>query len=337
MTNHHDKPTPKFWNSIIMRYNKSKVSRSAWQLVNSLGVYLLLWVLIVFTMQISPWLAIPLILINAGFLIRVFIIFHDCGHGSFFTSKKLNVIVGKACGIFAFTPYHKWTDNHRLHHQTVGNLDKRGLGDVWTLTVDEYLVRSPLKKFLYRLFRHPVFMILIGGPLNFVLLNRFTSRKLTKKQKLNVYFTNVMLALLISVAILLIGWKTFLFIQLPMIYFAAVGGVYLFYLQHQYEDVQWARNEDWNYHEMALHGSSFFKLPVVLRWFTGNIGYHHIHHLGPTIPNYNLVKCHEENPIFKQVEPITLFKSFHSLKLRLWDEKNQRIISFRELHSMTGT
>jgi omega-6 fatty acid desaturase (delta-12 desaturase) len=139
------------------------------------------------------------------------------------------------------------------------------------------------------------------------------------------------LALLITGAILLIGWQTFLLIQLPIIYFAAVGGVYLFYLQHQYEDVQWARNEEWNYHEMALHGSSFFKLPLILRWFTGNIGYHHIHHLGPTIPNYNLVRCHEENQLFKQVEPITLFNSFHSLKLRLWDEKNQRIISFREL------
>jgi omega-6 fatty acid desaturase (delta-12 desaturase) len=305
-----------------------------WQLINSLGVYFLLWVAIIFTMKVSIWLSIPLILINAGFLIRVFIIFHDCGHGSFFKSKKLNTIVGKTCGIFAFTPYDKWTDNHRLHHQTVGNLDKRGLGDVWTLTVEEYTSATPWKKFLYRLFRHPVFMMLIGGPLSFVLLNRFTTRKLNKKQKLNVYFTNVVLAVLITGAILLMGWQTFLMIQLPIIYFAAVGGVYLFYLQHQYEDVQWSRNEEWNYHDMAIHGSSFFKLPVVLRWFTGNIGYHHIHHLGPTIPNYNLVKCHKDNPVFQQVEPITLFDSFNSLKLRLWDEKNQRIISFGELRTM---
>jgi omega-6 fatty acid desaturase (delta-12 desaturase) len=336
MTENKDILTPKFWNSIILKYNKSRISSSTWQLINSLGAYLLLWVVIVLTMKVSVWLAVPLILINAGFLIRVFIIFHDCGHGSFFKSKKLNEIVGKTCGIFAFTPYDKWTDNHRLHHQTVGNLDKRGLGDVWTLTVDEYVKRTPMKRFFYRMFRHPIVMILIGGPLSFVVFHRFTTSRLSKKQKLNVYFTNLMLAIMITTGVLLLGWQTFLFIQLPIIYFAAVGGVYLFYLQHQYEDVQWARNEEWNYHEMAINGSSFFKLPAILRWFTGNIGYHHIHHLGPTIPNYNLVKCHEENEVFEQVEPITLLKSFHALKLRLWDEENQRIISFRELRVKGG-
>jgi omega-6 fatty acid desaturase (delta-12 desaturase) len=331
MTKNKEKTNPKKWNGIILKYNKSSLSSSIWQLINSVGAYFLLWVVMVLAMKVSFWLVLPLIPLAAGLLIRVFIIFHDCGHGSFFKSKKLNVVVGKACGILAFTPYHKWTDKHRAHHQTVGNLDKRGQGDVWTLTVEEYQAQTPLKRFLYRIFRHPFFMIIIGGPLSFLVLHRFTSRGLTSKQKQNVYFTNVVLALLIGGMSWLIGWQTFLLIQLPVMYLAGVGGVYLFYLQHQYEDVIWSRTEEWDYHQMALHGSSFFKLPVLLRWFTGNIGYHHIHHLGPTIPNYNLVKCHDENPVFQQVKPITLLKSFGSLKLRLWDEKNQRIVSFREL------
>ena len=331
MSNTNSVSSSKSWHKIVLDYNKPKISKSIWQIINSLGPYLLLWVIMVQTLSYSFWLTLPLMILASGFLIRVFIIFHDCGHGSFFKSKKLNENVGKALGIFAFTPYDRWTDNHRNHHQTVGNLDKRGSGDIWTLTVDEYLERSPWNKFLYRFLRHPIILILIGGPVSFLILNRFTSSSMTKKQKINIYFTNVILTVLVAIIVWLIGWQTFLMIQLPIMLFAGIGGVYLFYLQHQYDDVQWVRNEDWNYQEMALHGSSFFKLPGVLRWFTGNIGFHHIHHLGPTIPNYNLVKCHNENPIFHEVKPITLLKSFHSLKLRLWDEKNQRIVTFREL------
>ncbi|MEJ2594438.1 MAG: fatty acid desaturase [bacterium] len=321
----------KSWQKVITKYNRPDLSKSTWQLINSLGGYLALWVLMVFTLSISFWLTLPLIFIAAGFLIRVFIIFHDCGHGSFFASRKMNVIVGKVCGILAFTPYDRWTDNHRNHHKNVGNLDKRGEGDVWTLTVREYQERTAWQKFTYRLFRHPLFLILIGGPFNFLVLHRFTARRMTKKQKTNIYFTNVILLFLATGVSLWIGWQTFLLIQVPVVSLAAVGGIYLFYLQHQYDDVIWRRNEDWDYQELALHGSSFFKLPAVLRWFTGNIGFHHVHHLGPTIPNYNLLKCHEENPLFHEVEPITLFKSLHSLKLRLWDEERQQIVSFRGL------
>lgn len=324
-------PSSNSWRSIITQYNKPKISMSSWQIINSLGPYLLLWVVMSYTITISFWLTLPLIILSAGFLIRLFIIFHDCGHGSFFKDKKLNVKWGKFLGILSLTPYHRWTDNHRHHHQTVGNLDKRGQGDIWTLTVEEYRQSGPWKKFVYRLFRHPIFLILIGGPLGFIVVNRFTSGKMTKKQKQNIYFTNLIIALLATGMSLIIGWKAFLMIQLPIVYFAAIGGVYLFYLQHQYDDVIWCRTEEWDYKEMALKGSSFFKLPAVLRWFTGNIGFHHIHHLGPTIPNYNLVKCHKENPIFQEVKAIGFFRSFHSLKLRLWDEDNQRIVSFREL------
>ena len=322
------------WHAIIAKYNKPHLRRSLWQIVNSLGPYIILWILMPMALEISFWLMLPLAILAAGFLTRIFIIFHDCGHGSFFRSRKLNRIVGSLFGILAFTPYDRWTDSHRIHHQTVGNLDKRGIGDVWTLTAEEYLSLSKAKRFWYRLFRNPFFLIGIGGPLMFILTNRFTTRNNTRKQRLNIYFTNiVILALAVGIS-WIIGWQAYLLIQLSVMYIAALGGVFLFYLQHQYEDVNWTRSGNWDYKEMALHGSSFFKLPAILRWFSGSIGFHHVHHLGPTIPNYNLLKCHRENTLFQEVKPITLMESFRSLKLRFWDEERQKIISFRELRAM---
>jgi omega-6 fatty acid desaturase (delta-12 desaturase) len=282
-------------------------------------------------LKISFWLTLPLMILAAGFLVRIFIIFHDCGHGSFFKSKKLNFYIGSVCGILAFTPYHKWTDSHRIHHQTVGNLDKRGLGDVWTLTLDEYLALSPFKRFSYRFFRHPIVLLGIGGLATFIIGNRITNRRQTRKQRLNIYATNVILLAVAAIVSWFISWQAFLIIQLPVMIFASVGGIYLFYLQHQYDDVYWCRNEKWDYKTMAMQGSSFFKLPGVLRWFTGNIGFHHIHHLGPTIPNYNLPKCHEENTFFHEVKPITFFESFRSLRIRFWDEASQKAVGLREL------
>jgi omega-6 fatty acid desaturase (delta-12 desaturase) len=328
-----NKKTTVAWQKIVMDYSKPRLSRSIWQIINSVGPYLLLWVIMVQVNKISPWLMIPFIILAAGFLVRIFIIFHDCGHGSFFQSKKLNVIVGKALGIMALTPYYKWTESHLKHHQTVGNLDDRGDGDVWTVTVEEYQSMTPRQKIFYRIFRHPIFLLGFAGPMNFLVYSRFTRKSFTKRQKRNVYFTNLMLLLLAVGVSLWIGWQTFLLIQLPVMYLAGMAGIYLFYLQHQYDDVIWVRKGDWDYKKMALEGSSFFKLPVLLRWFSGNIGFHHIHHLGPKIPNYNLPKCYEENPLFQEVEPITFFKSFQSLKLRLWDEKNERIVTFQEMNA----
>jgi omega-6 fatty acid desaturase (delta-12 desaturase) len=334
MDTNTNSPSPQTWHAIVAKYNRPQLSKSIWQIVNSIVPYILLWIIMVQTLQVSFWLTLPLMVLAAGFLVRIFIIFHDCGHGSFFRSRKANVVVGKICGIMAFTHYHRWTDYHRIHHQTVGNLDRRGQGDVWTLTVEEYTSRSASRRFLYRLFRHPLFLLGFAGPLSFILVNRFTRRGMTGKQRRNIYFTNAVMLLLAAGVSWLIGWQAFLIIQLPVMYIAAVAGVYLFYLQHQYDEVVWLRTAEWDFREMALHGSSFFKLPAILRWFTGNIGYHHIHHLGSTIPNYNLKRCHDENAMFHEVRPITLFKSFHSLKLRLWDEQNKKIISFREMKSL---
>lgn len=322
------------WQSIIARYNNPKLRKSIWQIINSLIPYIALWALMVLSMNISPWLTLALSIPAAGFLIRLFIIFHDCGHGSFLKSKKWNRIIGTALGALFFTPYDRWTESHRIHHVTVGNLDKRGTGDVWTLTVQEYMALSPWKRFIYRAFRNPIIMIGIGGFLMFVIGNRFTRKENTRKQKLNLYLTNLIIAGIGVGLSLLIGWKTYLLIQFSIMYFASVIGVYLFYLQHQYEDVVWTRQQDWNYQFMAMHGSSFFKLPVILRWFTGSIGYHHIHHLGPTIPNYNLARCHEENDLFRKIKPITFFTSFKSLSIRLWDEKHQKVVSFREMRKL---
>jgi omega-6 fatty acid desaturase (delta-12 desaturase) len=319
------------WRDVVTGYNKPDRWRSAWQIVNSLVPYLVLWFLMIVSLKISFWIVLPLSMVAAGFLIRLFIIFHDCGHGSFFKSRKSNFIVGNIFSIMAFTPYMRWTDSHRIHHQTVGNLDKRGIGDVWTLTVSEYLNLSRSGRLKYRIFRHPVIFLGLGAFLMFMVFNRFTTRRMNRTQKLNLYFTNALIALIAVSMSLLVGWKAYLVIQLPVMYFAAVGGVYLFYLQHQYEEVYWCRQKEWDYRTMAMEGSSFFKLPLILQWFTGNIGFHHVHHLGPTIPNYLLAKCHRENAIFHGIHPITLWASLRALRIRLWDEEQKRAVGFREV------
>jgi len=315
----------------IGQYSKPEISKSLWQIINTFIPYIVLWALIVWSLSVSYWLTAVLIVIAAGFLVRLFIIFHDCGHGSFFKSQKANRAVGMFFGILAFTPYYKWHNEHMLHHANVGNLDKRGVGDVWTMTREEYQRSSKWLRFKYRGYRNPLIMFGIGSLFVFMYKNRFTKKDSDKKEKLNVYFTNAALVVMISFMSWLIGFQAYLIIQLAIIYLAAIAGLWLFYLQHQYEDVTWVRSEDWNYREIALEGSSFVKFPKVLQWFSGNIGFHHIHHINARIPNYKLEKCYNENPVFKQVEPVTFLKSLKTLKLRLWDEKLQKLIGFNEL------
>lgn len=334
MVDQNTKKNDPSWREIIQKYNKPSVPGSVWQLISSLILYSLLWYAMVLSLEVSYGLVLGISLIAGGILTRIFIIFHDCGHGSFFTSKKWNAIIGNLTGILTFTPFVRWTDSHRTHHFTVGNLDKRGTGDVWTLTTDEYQALSPQKKLQYRLFRHPLIMLGLGGFLIFVVGNRFTTRVMNRQQKLNIYFTNVMIGLLAVGLSFLLGWKTYLLIQIPTFYFASVFGVYLFYLQHQYEGVCWYRQEQWDYETVALQGSSYFKLPLILRWFTGNIGFHHIHHLGPSVPNYYLYRCYKENSLFQNVKPITFWSSFSCLRLRFWDEKMKHIVGLRELKAL---
>lgn len=319
------------WMEIVSKYNFSDPLKSWWQVINSVVPYLLLWAAMIWSLNYSYWLTLLLSVFAAGFLVRIFIIFHDCGHGSFFKSQRLNRIVGIITGLMAFTPYHKWHHDHKEHHATVGNLDKRGTGDVKTLTIEEFLARSKWNRFKYRLYRHPIFLFGIAPFLVFVLQNRLSKKYMNRKEHLYLHLTNLALISIIALSMWAIGWKAYLLIQLPVIYIAAVNGVWLFYIQHQYENVVWTRSKAWNYKNIALEGSSYFKLPIVLQWFTGNIGFHHIHHLSPRIPNYKLPKCFKENPMFQEVKPITFISSLRSLKLRLWDEKRNKMVGFKAL------
>jgi omega-6 fatty acid desaturase (delta-12 desaturase) len=318
------------WMEIISRYNKPVPLKSWRQIINSVGSYLILWFLMVKSLEISYWLTLILSVFAAGFLVRIFIIFHDCGHGSFFRSKRMNTVVGIITGLFVFTPYHRWHRDHHIHHQTVGNLDKRGTGDVMTLTVEEYHNLSGWQRFGYRLYRNPFFLFGIAPILLFAVLYRFTKKYMSWRERLYILLTNLALAGMIALVIWAIGWKAYLLIQLPVLYIATVHGVWLFYVQHQFRHVKWTDSGNWDYMTVALKGSSLFKLPVILNWFTGSIGYHHIHHLSPGIPNYNLKRCHLENSLFWQVKPITFMSAFESLLLRLYDEKREMLITFRE-------
>ena len=329
--NPDNRESNKEWIEIISRYNKPDPLKSWWQIINSVGPYIVLWILMIKTIDISYWLTLLLSVLAAGFMIRIFIIFHDCGHGSFFKSKQLNKIVGIITGLIVFTPYHKWHKEHHIHHQTVGNLDKRGTGDVNTLTVNEYLALSRWKKFAYRFYRNPLFLFGVAPILLFTIQHRFTKKYMTVNEKLKVHLSSLALVVAILLLMVLIGWKTYLLIQLPILYIATVHGVWLFYVQHQYRDVLWTNTDNWNYKTTALMGSSWFKLPWLLNWFTGNIGYHHIHHLSPSVPNYNLKKCHKENQMFREVKPITFFTAFESLFLRLYDEKRSLMVRFSEI------
>jgi acyl-lipid omega-6 desaturase (Delta-12 desaturase) len=321
------------WVQVIKKYNYPDPWMSWWQIANSVIPYIILWYLMYRSLEISYWLTLLLSVFAAGFLTRIFIIFHDCGHGSFFKSERMNRWTGIILGSLVFTPHHRWHRDHKIHHATVGNLDKRGIGDVYTMTADEYLALPRLKRFGYRLYRHPLFLLGFVPILLFVVLFRFPKTYMNRKEVLYVHLTTLWIAFMILVVSLVIGWKAYLLIQLPVIYFATVHGVWLFYVQHQYEDVKWVRDNEWDYKTIALYGSSYFKLPRLLCWFTGNIGYHHIHHLSPMIPNYKLPKCQEENPMFHDIKPVTLLSSLHSLRLRLWDEKSRRLIGFSEINA----
>ena len=334
MTINKNKPNvtaEEHWVKIIAPYRNGDKLHSWLQIINTFVPYVLLWVLMVISLKYSYWITLPLIFLSAGFLVRLFIIFHDCGHGSFFSSKRLSEIVGFILGVLAFTPYHRWHHSHLQHHRTVGNLDKRGLGDVWTLTVDEYIALPKRKQLSYRIFRNAFVMFGLGAGLLFLVGNRFTRKNFSHKEKLSVYATNAAIAVIATTLCLTIGWKAYVLIQLPVMYVASIGGVYLFYLQHQFDGTHWYTDQDWDFKTVAMYGSSYYHLPRILQWFSGNIGFHHIHHLSSKIPNYRLEKCHRENEIFSSIKPIPFLKGFKSVHLKLWDQKLGKLISFRDL------
>ncbi len=321
----------KTWMEIVKDYNKSDAKKSWWQVANSFIPYFGLWVLMYYSLAWSYWITLGLSIIAAGFLLRIFIIFHDCGHGSFFKSQKLARVVGIIAAGFIFTPYHKWHMDHKIHHSTMGNLDNKGVGDVRTFTIEEYRQFTPIQKLLYRIYRHPITLFIVGPLLLFLVIFRWPPASRSLKEKIYTHITSVVLALAVYLMHLWIGIIPFIMIQLPILFVAAGHGAWLFYVQHQYEDVQWRRQKDWDYKEMAFEGSSYLKLPRILQWFTGNVGFHQIHHLSPRMPNYNLEKCYNENESMQADTPITWLKALNCIKYRLWDEERSRLVSFRDL------
>jgi len=322
------------WKEIVAEYQKPSLGRAVWQIINTVVPYGALWYLMHLCLAVSWWLVVPLAVLAGAFLVRVFIIFHDCGHGSYFKSRAANDTVGFFTGVLTFTPYYHWRWEHAIHHASSGDLDKRGVGDVWTMTVQEYLEASRWKKFAYRLSRNPFILFVIAPLFLFLIKQRVPSLKASERERHSVWAMNAAILGMALGLTWLVGLKAYLIIQLIILMVAGGAGVWMFYVQHQFEDVYWERGEDWSYVAAALQGSSFYKLPRILQWFSGNIGFHHIHHLSPRIPNYNLEKCHQADPLFQQVKPITLFSSFKSATYRLWDEKNKKLVGYRHLREL---
>jgi omega-6 fatty acid desaturase (delta-12 desaturase) len=281
----------------------------------------------------SYLLTLLLVLPTSGLVVRIFLIQHDCGHGSFFKSRKGNDFLGSLCGVLTLTPYFYWRKSHAIHHANAGNLEHRGVGDIYTMTVKEYLQQSKWGQLKYRLYRNPVILFTVVPTILFIILYRFpgTTSKHWKKERASVYLTNIALAAVVVILGTTIGWREFLMIQAPITILTATIGTWFFFVQHQFEDTYYAGGEDWDYTLAAMQGSSYYQLPKILQWFSGNIGFHHIHHLSPRIPNYLLEQCHEENPLFQNVVTLTPWSSLKSIFLTLWDEERKKLISFSQL------
>ena len=303
-------------------------------MVNTLVPYVGLWYLMYLSLAVSYWLVVPLVILMAGFQVRVFIIHHDCGHGSYFKSQKANDVWGFITGVLTFTPYYLWRWEHAVHHASSGDLDRRGTGDVWTLTVQEYLEASRWKRFAYRLARNPFILFVIAPLFLFLVKHRFAPARAAERERRSVAWTNLALLGVAVFMSMIFGLKAYLLIQVSIIAIAGSAGVWLFYVQHQFEGVYWERQNNWDYVTASLQGSSFYKLPKVMQWFSGNIGFHHIHHLSARIPNYNLERCHKAEPLFQTVKPITLFASFKSFTFRLWDEQRHKLVGYSHLRTL---
>ncbi len=333
-TNSKNETTVAEWKAIIAKYQQPSVGRATWQIINTYVPYAVLWYLIYLSLSVSYWLTLPLTILAGGFLVRIFIIFHDCGHGSYFKSKLANDIVGFISGLLTFTPYFHWRWEHSLHHATSGDLDRRGVGDVWTMTVQEYIESSRWKRFAYRMARNPVILFVIAPLFLFVVRERFPSPKANRREVLSVWWMNLAIIGMATALSLVLGFKAYLVIQLTVLGVAGSSGIWLFYVQHQFEGVYWERADEWDYTTAALEGSSFYKLPKILQWFSGNIGFHHIHHLSPRIPNYNLEECHHSHPLFHEVKAVTLLSSMKSFTFRLWDEQCRKLVGYRRAHDL---
>ena len=303
------------------------------QLLTAVIPYLFLLAVMGYTVLhgYSYWLTLGVGTFAAALFARIFILFHDCTHGSFVSSPRWNRNIGYLCGVLTFTAFHDWRRSHAGHHITAGDLDRRGMGDITTMTVDEYRAATPRQKLAYRLYRHPFILLGIGPLYYFLLRNRYPSPGAKKIDFVSVIATDLALVTIWVIAGVTVGLRTYVLIQLPVLMMAATLGIWLFYNQHQFAGVYWARHEEWDPWRVAMEGASYYQLPPSLQWITGNIGFHHVHHMRPGIPNYRLQECYEAIPELQQVKPLTIRQSLGSLRLNLYDEQRRTLVSFASL------
>lgn len=314
----------------LAEYAQPRLKRSLLEIATSVVPYLALTALMYLTLDVSYALTLVLAFPAAGFLVRTFIAFHDCAHGSLMLSKRANAYVGRVLGLFVLSPFGRWRHDHAVHHASSGDLERRGVGDILTLTVAEYRARSYKGRLGYRALRSPLVMFGLGPVIAMIVGPRIATRAQRPRMRNSVLLTDLVLVIAVGVIVSLVGWQTFLLVWAPPAMLAGSVGIWLFYVQHQFEDAYWQSADEWTYADAALRGSSYLKLPKVLQFFTGNIGLHHVHHLNARIPNYNLQRAHDENPVFHQVPTLSLWDGFRSVRLKLWDEERGKLVTFAQ-------
>jgi omega-6 fatty acid desaturase (delta-12 desaturase) len=321
--------TARAWQRTLAHYRSSDIGRGAMQLAVTLGPLVVLVSLMFWVRPISYWYTLALTIPASAFLVRTFIIMHDCAHGSFTPSRRINEVVGFITGVLTLTPFVQWRRDHAIHHASSGDLDRRGHGDIITLTIEEYLARDRWGRLKYRLYRNP--LILFGlGPLYLIIHQRWRARDVASgpMQGASVRATNVaILAMVVALSLLAGPWAVIV-VCLPVFLLAASAGIWLFYVQHQFDGTYWERNGEWDFHVAAMQGSSYYRLPRVLEWFTGSIGLHHLHHLEPRIPSYNLRPCHDATAELHEATEVTLRASLRTVSLKLWDPDRRRLVGF---------
>lgn len=324
------------WYGRLSQFRERSWARGITQLLDTVLPFLLIVGAMGFVMVSGwpYWIAFLLAFPAALFLVRTFIIFHDCTHGSFFPSDRANRIVGFLTGVLTFTPFEPWRISHLKHHATNGRLDHRGVGDVYTMTYEEYKSAGRTKRLGYRLYRNPLVMFVLGPIYTFILVHRVHGLDGNRRSKRSVLLTNLAIGLIAVGVSLAFGFRVYLGVQLPVILISGTMGIWLFYVQHQFDPGYWKHDEKWDRYDAAMYGASYYKLPHLLRWFTGNIGVHHLHHLQPRIPNYALYRAYTEVPQAQIPEPLTFWKSLASVRINLWSEVQERFLSFREAHRM---
>jgi omega-6 fatty acid desaturase (delta-12 desaturase) len=312
-------------------YAQPNLGRSILGLATSVVPFLALWVAMYFSLQVSYFLVLALAIPAAGFLLRTYILFHDCAHGSFLPGRRANFWLGSTLGLLVFTPFARWRYEHAVHHATAGDLDRRFVGDVPTYTVAEYKAWKWPTRVAYRLYRSPAVMFGLGPIYAMLLEPRWAVPSAAPRIKRSVWATNLAIALIVGGLCLLIGWRDFLLVEAPFVFLAGGSGIWLFYVQHQFDDTYWKRTPEWSYEDAALRGSSYLKLPKILQFFTGNIGLHHVHHLSAKIPNYNLQRAHDSIPILQRVPKLSFLDGLRATRLKLWDEDSARMVTWRDL------